>query len=105
MSVACGQTLTFVCRADLDIGMDEVSAFFLLLVLHDGFSCGIVDCKLLGDLYDKTDDYIDDAPPFLNASQKFFPGLLPNLLISFAGKVVLDVDGGHFIANKLYLLT
>lgn len=79
--------------------MDEVSAFFLLLVLHDGLGRGIVDCKFLGDLYDKIEDYIDDAPPFLNASQKFFPGLLPNLLISFACEVMLHVDGGHFIAN------
>ena len=104
MSVACGQTLTFVCGADLDICMDEVSAFFLLLILHDGLGRRVVDCKFLGELYDQIDDYIDDAPLFLNASHKFFPSLLPRLLISFAREVMLHVDWGQFIADQLYML-
>jgi hypothetical protein len=104
-SVICGDTLTFVRGADFHSFLAlAICALSLLVVLDNGLGRGVVDLKLLCDLKNKIESYIDDAPPFLNGLEKFFPHLLSHFFVPLTGKVVLDVHGNDLIADKLDLL-
>ena len=75
---------------------------FFLVVLDDGFSCGVVDSKFLGHLSDKIYVYIDDTPSLLNPSQQFCLCFLSNFFVFFRCLAVFNVDGLHLVENKLY---
>jgi hypothetical protein len=81
--------------------MFENSLAVFLVILDDGLGCRVVDAKFLGDLSDKMDVYIDDAPAFLNAPEQFSFCLFSHFFVFLAGLAVLDVDGSHFIEDQL----
>ena len=60
--------------------------------------------KLLSDLSDKIDSYIDYAPPFLNATKQLPPHLFSHFLIFFSGLTVLHPYWHHLTVDKLYSL-
>jgi hypothetical protein len=74
-----------------------LGALLFLVVLHDGLRSGVVNCKLLGDLSNKSGSYIDDAHPFLNVFQKFLTHLLPYLFVTLCGEAMLHENWIDFV--------
>ena len=74
------------------------------MVLNDRFGCRVVNIESFGNLSDKIDAYIDDAPPFLNALKHLCFCFFSHLFVFFSHLLVFDVDRLHLLKDEFYLI-
>jgi len=70
------------------------------VVLSDGLRCRVINVEFLGNLNDIKISYIDDAPPFLNALDKFASSLFSYFFVFFGGQFDLNEMGFYVVADK-----